>query len=130
MHDANGDPYGGDTPFDYTITTPAYRSSSYNANCWLAKGSTGGEVLTLQKTINHCYGPIGIVQPGGVVAGIKISEDGIHGSQTAAALAQIQSYHHLDADGVYGLQTATHIRHRGTETAGDWPGPLCHTLGG
>lgn len=132
MHDANGDPYGGSAPFDYTITTPTYRSSSgtNTAGCWLSKGSTGGDVLALQRTINHCYGSYWNTDPGGILLGIEVTEDGIYGSQTAAALAKIQSYFHITADGVYGPSTATHIRHRGSETTGDWPGPLCHTLGG
>ena len=132
LHDGNGDPYGGSPPFDYTITTPAYRNSagSYTWRCWMAKGSTGPEVKRLQQTINHCYGYYWTSIPGALLLGLQLAEDGIYGSKTAAALTRIQDYLGINADGVYGPESASHLRHQGNELNGQFPGPLCHTIGG
>jgi len=129
--DSNGDPLLGAGPSDYGVWTPAarYSDGSYRWSCLLSRGTHNIAVLTLQQTINTCYGSY--PQRGGIKLGLHLAEDADFGPATRAALIRIQQYHHIAADGIYGPQTATTIRHQGYGYGGAFgTGPICHSLGG
>ena len=130
LMDTNGDPLLGAGTGEYGIWTPAarYSDGSYRWSCLLSRGAHNIAVLTLQQTINSCYGTN--PQPGGIKLGLHLAEDADFGPATKAALIRVQQYHHITADGIYGPQTATTIRHQGYGYSGAFSGPLCHTLGG
>ncbi|WP_027345795.1 peptidoglycan-binding domain-containing protein [Hamadaea tsunoensis] len=129
--DANGDPRLGSGSSEYAIWTPAarYSDGSYRWSCLLSRGAHNVAVLTLQQTINACYGAQ--PQSGGVNLGLHLAEDADFGPATRAALIRVQQYHRITADGIYGPTTATTIRHQGYGYGGGFgTGPLCHPFGG
>lgn len=130
LMDTNGDPLLGAGAGEYGVWTPAarYSDGSYRWSCLLSRGAHNIAVLTLQQTINSCYGTT--PQRGGIKLGLRLAEDADFGPATKAALIKVQQYHRISADGIYGPQTATTIRHQAYGYSGPFSGPLCHTLGG
>ncbi|WP_027345796.1 peptidoglycan-binding domain-containing protein [Hamadaea tsunoensis] len=132
-YDYYGDRFLGLQPgfIDFTVWTPAARNNdgSYTWNCLLAQGSHNDAVYELQSEINACYGS----SPtwGGVALGLHLAEDSDFGPATKAALVKIQKFHKITADGVYGPQTATTMRHNAWSNGGDTgTGPICEDMPG
>lgn len=131
--DINGDKLLGVGPgyIDYSAGAPAarYSDGTWRWSCLLSKGAHNAAVYRLQTDINACYGPT--PQWGGVKLGLRLATDGDFGPATKAALIQVQRYHKITADGVYGPQTALTMRHSAWVYGGDiGTGTICHTLGG
>ncbi len=96
---------------------PTVGYGTYNSNCLLGYGATGGGVSTLQFTLNNCYNK-------GLVV------DGIFGLHTKTALQQVQSSLKINADGIYGPQTRDAMNHDFWYPTYPWPvGYVCHRLG-
>lgn len=85
-------------------------------SCSLVQGSTGEGVRQLQVDMNACYS--GLI-------GTPLSEDGLFGSRTKAALIKVQQWHGIEANGQYGPQTARTMQHHGYN---DNEGSKCKTL--
>lgn len=54
--------------------------------------------LQLQRTLNRCYNE-------------NLETDGYFGYYTERALARAQSDEGIDADGLYGIESARHLKH-------------------
>ncbi|MEV0269850.1 peptidoglycan-binding domain-containing protein [Hamadaea sp. NPDC050747] len=122
------------TQFHYWITTPIarYSDGSPRWSCWMGPGATGEPVKALQRALNACYSTYSVHWVGGHNLGFaQLTVDGQFGSKTKAALIAVQRYHGLTADGVYGSQTATHMKFKGeTDNDGLSISNYCHTLDG
>jgi len=95
-------PSGGYVYYEY----PGYNwGGSPSHLCYLKAGNTGTGVRTLQRIINWCYGTSG----NGRRILTNISEDGVFGAGTTAALKKVQAYEGVTADGVYGEMTADRL---------------------
>ena len=69
----------------------------------IKQGSRGSDVTALQKKLNSL--------------GYGLSEDGIYGSKTAAAVADYQSKNGLSVDGIVGTQTSNSLYGGGTTSS-------------
>ncbi len=69
----------------------------------IKQGSRGSEVTALQKKLNSL--------------GYGLSEDGIYGQKTAAAVADYQSKNGLSVDGIVGSQTSNSLYGSGTTSS-------------
>jgi peptidoglycan hydrolase-like protein with peptidoglycan-binding domain len=67
--------------------------------CWMDYGSTGGGVWALQRDLQQCYGA-------------KIKVDEVFGRDTRTALIAAQKKEGITADGLYGEQSAMHLKHQ------------------
>lgn len=72
---------------------PTTVDNSRNTNCVLGVGSRGEPVIYLQLALNRCYGQ-------------GIGVDGVYGTQTRNAVRNVQAFHRLTVDGVFGPQTS------------------------
>jgi peptidoglycan hydrolase-like protein with peptidoglycan-binding domain len=91
------------------VFIPTIGGDTHADNCQLGLGNDNNAVRFLQDTLNHCYSG-------------KLSEDGIYGSLTQAAVKRAQSAVHITVDGIYGPQTRDHIKW--------WNGIACvHAVG-
>ncbi|WP_417554790.1 peptidoglycan-binding domain-containing protein [Microbacterium sp.] len=75
---------------------PTYGTSK---NCTLRSGNISEGVRTLQNSLNLCHGKSLVV-------------DGNFGPATRTALIQVQAAIGVTADGIYGTQTYTKMRHK------------------
>ena len=82
------------TQGSYTARKPAAPGGS--TTCWLARGSLGSGVATLQRNLRFCYGQ-------------DIAVDGSFGPATERALKNAQASHGLVADGSYGPLTRARL---------------------
>jgi peptidoglycan hydrolase-like protein with peptidoglycan-binding domain len=71
---------------------PTTADNTRDINCVLGLGSRSRAVNYLQFSLVMCYGQ-------------QIGVDGIYGSQTAAAVRNVQRVHGIPADGVFGPVT-------------------------
>ncbi|WP_371405069.1 peptidoglycan-binding protein [Kribbella sp. NBC_00662] len=62
-------------------------------------GEPDTAIQVLQRNLNFCYGT-------------KLAVDGIYGSNTRAAVKQVQRNHHLVVDGIYGPKTRSAMNWR------------------
>ncbi|GAA2243391.1 hypothetical protein GCM10010413_52740 [Promicromonospora sukumoe] len=86
---------GGSALIPYTGNTASW---SRNCSMWAGfySGSANG-AQRLQESLNRCYGE-------------NLTTDGIFGWRTEDALARAQADEGIEADGIYGLQTAKNIK--------------------
>lgn len=85
---------------------PVRSSRDSSKGCILARGDRTGAVITLQRTLNRCYGH---------VIGDRLSQDGWYGLRTAHAVYRVQkSLRVVRADAVFGPETSRHMRHLAT----------------
>jgi peptidoglycan hydrolase-like protein with peptidoglycan-binding domain len=92
-------------------------------------GAYGEKVRSLQRSLNLCYAGDSADTPNAVNLGFApLVADGSFGSRTKAALIAAQRYHGITANGIYGPQTASTIRHKTSPMEGPWTLPMCHTL--
>lgn len=75
----------------------------------LKQGSTGSDVTSLQKKLNSL--------------GYSLSEDGIYGSKTAAAVRDYQSKNGLATDGIVGSKTTASLYGGGSSSGGSGSSP-------
>lgn len=85
---------GAPTPAPVPTPTPTPESSV--ASPTLLPGSTGPEVVKLQKNLNKF--------------GFRLAEDGKYGNDTSKAVAGFQTLTKIGADGKYGPQTAAKMK--------------------
>ncbi|MFI2365683.1 peptidoglycan-binding protein [Promicromonospora sp. NPDC019610] len=75
----------------------------------------------IQLTYNQCYASR---YPGGLPSGATtLVRDGDYGAETAAAVWNMQDYHGIFRDGLYGPNTASVTRFYGGDSGG------CHVIG-
>ena len=67
-------------------------NNSRDINCVLGIGNRGYTVAYLQNALNTCYGQ-------------GLSVDGIYGTYTSRAVQNVQRFHGIRVDGVFGPQT-------------------------
>ncbi|MEV6341798.1 peptidoglycan-binding domain-containing protein [Actinoplanes sp. NPDC051851] len=79
-------------------------SSKNNTSCSMYEGASNNGVLALQEMINDCY----VAKD--YISHAKLTEDGDFGSNTYAALRQVQNYISVGVDGDYGPETAAAIK--------------------
>jgi hypothetical protein len=84
------------------INVPTTARGNNQRHCLLRQGNNTEGVFKLQDAINKCYPAFS--------SGVGF--DGDYGSNTARAVRQIQGFHGLTQDGVYGPDT---------KTAMNWP---------
>lgn len=77
--------------FDY-YERPTTANNTKNISCVLGVGSRSTAVTYLQSALRRCYGQ-------------AIAVDGIYGQQTRNAVINVQRFHRITADGVFGPQT-------------------------
>ncbi|GAA3274241.1 hypothetical protein GCM10020218_019730 [Dactylosporangium vinaceum] len=81
------------------LDLPVYRTgSSSTVLCGVYFGDRGEDVIDLQWTLDYCYSE-------------RLTQDGIFGTGTKAALVRAQGREHIPADGSYGPQTALALSH-------------------
>lgn len=71
---------------------PTTRTHSRDGNCVLGRGSVGLPVNHLQRTLVRCYGQ-------------AIAVDSEYGPATEQAVKNVQRFHGVTVDGVFGPQT-------------------------
>lgn len=76
----------------YRVFIPSIGHATAATNCTLALGSSGAGVYVLQDALRRCYGQ-------------NIAQDAQYGSATRQAVKNVQAFHGLSADGVYGPNT-------------------------
>ena len=79
----------------YLADIPSLASGS--TDCELGVGNEGIAVQALQFALNQCYGQ-------------HLTQDGIYGSLTEAAVEVAQRDAGITVDGIYGPQTRSHIK--------------------
>jgi hypothetical protein len=65
----------------------------FERNCELRTGDRGPGVFVLQDTLRRCYGQ-------------NIAQDAIYGDATMRAVRNVQAFHRVTVDGVYGPVTS------------------------
>ncbi|WP_211240910.1 peptidoglycan-binding domain-containing protein [Hamadaea tsunoensis] len=90
------------------VYLPAANDGWGTWKCISRSGDHNPGVAELQRGLNWCYG-----NSRGVNLGVSLAVDGDFGPATKAAVAKVQKFHKIPADGVYGPQTAAKIWHRG-----------------
>jgi hypothetical protein len=81
------------------LDVPLYKwSTGSTMLCLMSYGDRGDDVQQLQWTLNYCYGE-------------RLSQDGIFGYYTKAAVIRTQKKVGVTADGIYGPQTAMEMVH-------------------
>jgi murein L,D-transpeptidase YcbB/YkuD len=80
----------------YFYYRPSTAPASGNYNCILGLGSSGSGVVALQQAANLCYGQ-------------GLTVDGEYGPRTRDAVRNIQRFHGISADGVFGPVTNLHM---------------------
>jgi hypothetical protein len=82
---------------------------------------TSAATEAIQLTYNRCYAS---TYPGGLPSGAtNLVPDGDYGDETAGAVRNIQRYHGIFRDGLYGPDTASVARFYGGDSGG------CHVIG-
>jgi peptidoglycan hydrolase-like protein with peptidoglycan-binding domain len=80
-----------------TAAVPSIGVDTDQVNCDLQYGISNTAVADLQRSLNKCYGE-------------GLTQDGIYGSQTKAAVENVQSVLGISVDGIYGPQTGTAMK--------------------
>jgi peptidoglycan hydrolase-like protein with peptidoglycan-binding domain len=89
----NADYWFKSTSGDFNVMTPAYKSgSSYTKVCTLREGNSGDGVRSLQVALDQCNGG-------------NLTVDGQFGDITDLILRLTQSVLKISSDGIYGSQT-------------------------
>jgi peptidoglycan hydrolase-like protein with peptidoglycan-binding domain len=78
------------------VSIPTIGNDTGQDNCDLGVGNSSSAVTDLQFELNDCYGQ-------------HLTQDGVFGQLTKAALQHAQSVEHITADGVYGPVTRDHL---------------------
>jgi murein L,D-transpeptidase YcbB/YkuD len=76
----------------FAVRLPSTTRNGAQTNSVLGVGSSGDGVYKLQDALRRCYGQ-------------SIAHDGAFGAQTQQAVRNVQTFHGLPRDGVYGPQT-------------------------
>ena len=76
----------------------------------LSVGSTGSEVIFIQKLLNRIAESVTSIP--------SVNEDGIFGEETEKAVKAFQSYYGLDVDGIVGPETWNRLVSVGYEANG------------
>lgn len=99
---------------DFNVWAPAYKSgSSYTKVCTLSQGNSGSGVASLQQAMKQCNGFS------------SISVDGSFGDETWFDLYLLQASLKITADGIYGSQTRGAMKF---PLASDGPDTSCGRL--
>ncbi|WP_435749168.1 peptidoglycan-binding domain-containing protein [Microbacterium sp. PMB16] len=98
----------------FALTTNANESARVptyggSKSCTLRSGNRSGAVSTLQNSLNSCHGK-------------SITVDGDFGPATRTALIQVQASLGLTADGIYGPNTLSNMRHKNSINLACSPG--------
>ena len=78
---------------NYYYFRPTTDWNNNDTNCRLAYGNQAFGVKALQDSLRSCYNQ-------------NIAVDGIFGTQTRQAVINVQNFHHLTSDGVFGPATS------------------------
>lgn len=81
---------GPGTP--YTVRIPSRARNDDRKDCTLRPANAGAGVFILQDALIRCYGQ-------------RIAQDGHYGAATRDAVKNVQRFHGLTVDGVYGPKT-------------------------
>lgn len=76
----------------YHVHLPSTTPFGGEQNCILAQGDQGAGVFVLQDALRRCYAQ-------------AIAWDAIYGPATAEAVRNVQRWHGITVDGIYGPQT-------------------------
>jgi peptidoglycan hydrolase-like protein with peptidoglycan-binding domain len=88
------------------LDVPVYKTGgSSTVLCVMSQGDRGDDVNQLQWTLNYCYSE-------------RLTRDGVFGSRTKSALIRAQRREHISDDGIHGPQTALAILHPQVPTGG------------
>ena len=81
----------------WEILIPTTAKGSDSFNCQLSVGSEGAPVARLQMALVYCN------------LGANISIDSQYGPQTEQAVENVQQYHRIGVDGIFGPITSSHM---------------------